>query len=44
MSAKIIGAMSFSDAAYKVLKSSKTPLKPTKIAEIAIEKGLTTGV
>jgi hypothetical protein len=31
--------MSFSNAAYKVLKSSKTPLKPTEVVKIAIEKG-----
>jgi len=39
MSAEVIGSMSFTEAAYKVLKYSKMPLKPTEVVEIAIKKG-----
>jgi hypothetical protein len=39
MSPKVGGEMRFNDAAYKVLKSSRMPLTPTEVAQIAIEKG-----
>jgi len=38
--ANVLGQMSFSDAAYEVLKSGKRPLTPTDIAQEAIKKGL----
>ena len=34
------GKMSFSNAAYEILKTSKVPLKPTEIADKALQKGL----
>ena len=34
------GKMCFSDAAYEILITSRTPLKPTKISDKAIQKGL----
>jgi len=34
------GKMSFSNAAYEILKTSKTPLGPKEIADKAIEKRL----
>jgi len=37
---RIEGEMSFSDAAYEILKSEKHPMGPTDIVEKAIEKGL----
>ena len=40
--AKIEGQMSFSNAAYEVLKTSKVPLSPKEIVDEAIEKGLIT--
>jgi len=40
--AKIEGEMSFSSAAYEVLKTSETPLSPKEIVDKAIEKGLIT--
>jgi len=34
------GKMSFSNAAYTILKTAKRPLGPAKIAELAIERGI----
>jgi len=38
--AKVAGRMSFSDAAYRILKYAKIPLTPTEIADRAVKKGL----
>lgn len=37
---RVKGKMSFSDAAYKVLKSEKKPLSPTEVVELAIRRRL----
>lgn len=37
---KTEGRMSFSDAAYEILKSAKTPLGPKEVVDKAIKKGL----
>jgi DNA-directed RNA polymerase delta subunit len=34
------GTMSFSDAAYNILKSAKAPMTPTQIAQQAVEMRL----
>lgn len=36
---KSVGQMTFGDAAYKILETMKTPLRPIEIVDIAIEKG-----
>ena len=38
--AKILSKLSFSDAAYEILKAQKQPLTPSEIVDIAIRKGL----
>ena len=38
--ALIEGKMSFSNAAYEILKTSRKPLTPTEIVELAIGRGL----
>jgi len=38
--AKIEGPRSFSDAAYEILKTAKTPLSAKEIVKEAIERGL----
>lgn len=40
--ARIKGKMSFSNAAYEILKSEKKPLSPKEVFELAIKKGLIT--
>jgi len=37
---RIKGKLSFSDAAYEVLKAEKKPLSPTEVVELAIKKKL----